>query len=182
MSDDETVQEDAAVQRDENAAVEEPTEVTEGEAPELDAAPAEEESTETEETPDVAALRKEAANHRKKARAAEQERDALASRVEALQRAEVERIVATKADNYMPFADPADFWRGDGVELAALVDEDGNLDAAKVREVASGVLVEHPHWRTFSFGDADAGKGGTPVPSATDQFGDQLQRLGGRAA
>jgi hypothetical protein len=68
---------------------------------------------------------REAAKYRRRLREAEAERDQLAERVEAMQRAEVERLVT--ADSLRPAA----LWAS-GVELADLVADDGIVDAAKV--------------------------------------------------
>lgn len=84
---------------------------------------------------------REAAKYRTKLREAEAQRDTLSGRLEALQRREAERLAAAH------LADGADLWRGDGVELAALLDDDGNLDPAKVAENAAATLESHPHWK-----------------------------------
>lgn len=84
---------------------------------------------------------REAAKYRTKLREAEAQRDTLSGRLEALQRREAERLAAAR------LADGADLWRGDGVELAALLDDDGNLDPAKVSEHAAATLESHPHWK-----------------------------------
>jgi hypothetical protein len=108
---------------------------------------------------DPAALRKEAASYRRKLRDTETSRDALAERVSVLQRGEAERIAAAAAEGFRPLSDGRDIWRHDGVELGAMLDDDGNVDAAKVREVVLEVAAAHPGWRVHSFGSADAGKG-----------------------
>lgn len=83
---------------------------------------------------------KEAARYRRRLREAEGERDTLAERLAALQRTEAERIGAEH------LADAADLWR-DGTDIAALLDDDGHLDPAKVAEAAARVAAAHPHWR-----------------------------------
>lgn len=108
---------------------------------------------------DPAALRKEAAGHRRKLRDAEAERDTLAQRVSVLQRGEAERIAAAAAEGFRPLSDGRDVWRHDGVELVAMLDADGNVDPAKVREVVLEVAAAHPGWLASSFGSADAGRG-----------------------
>lgn len=82
---------------------------------------------------------KEAAKYRTRLREVEGERDALTDRLATLQRREAERLAADQ------LADPADLWR-DGVELAALLDDDGNLDASKVAEAAGATVAQHRHW------------------------------------
>lgn len=72
----------------------------------------------------------EAAKLRKRAQAAETERDTLTARVQAMQRAEVERHAAAT------LAKPAGLWVS-GVDLAELLDDSGDVDPAKVREAAT---------------------------------------------
>lgn len=67
---------------------------------------------------------REAAKYRRRLRAAEAERDALKGTVEAMQRAEVERLAT--ADGLKPAA----LWAG--AELAGLLGDDGTVDGAKV--------------------------------------------------
>ena len=88
--------------------------------------------------PDIAALRKEAASHRTKARAAEAERDKLAGLVTSMQRNEVERLAEQK------MASAEDLWSR--VELAELLDADGAIDYARVTETVDRILTERPHW------------------------------------
>jgi hypothetical protein len=85
------------------------------------------------------AANKEAAKWRTKFRAAERERDDLAARLTTLQRGEAERVAGTH------LTDGADLWR-DGAELDAVLDEAGNVDPAKVAEVAAAVAAHHPHY------------------------------------
>jgi hypothetical protein len=108
---------------------------------------------------DPAALRKQAASYRRRLRDTETERDTLADRVSVMQRGEAERIAAAAAEGFRPLSDGRDVWRHDGVELGAMLDDDGNVDAAKVREVVLEVAAAHPGWRVHSFGSADAGRG-----------------------
>ncbi|SDD18388.1 hypothetical protein [Actinokineospora iranica] len=79
----------------------------------------------------------EAAKYRRQLRAAETERDQLAGVVEGLQRAEVERIAATRLDV------AADVWRF-GAELSELVTDTGVIDTAKVDDVLRGILDQRP--------------------------------------
>lgn len=83
---------------------------------------------------------KEAAKYRRRAKAAEAERDRLAERVTVLQRAEVERLAAAK------LADGQDVWR-DGAELAGLLDDNGDVDTSKVDRLIASLVDAHRHWR-----------------------------------
>lgn len=64
---------------------------------------------------------------------------ALTARVEHMQRNEVQRLVADR------LADPADVWR-DGAQLADVLDENGDVDPAKVNDLVGGLLQAHKHW------------------------------------
>lgn len=92
-----------------------------------------------EDRPDTPDAVKEARKYRRRAQTAEAERDALKTRLEVLQRGEVERLVADR------LADPADVWR-DGATLDNLLDEDGNIDPRRVDELTSSLLAAHSHW------------------------------------
>lgn len=81
----------------------------------------------------------EAARYRRRLRDTETERDTLKARLETLQRGEVERLIADR------FADPADIWR-DGATLDILLDDDGNIDAKRVTDLATSLLDSHQHW------------------------------------
>lgn len=93
----------------------------------------------TADSRDRAAANKEAAKYRTRLREVEGERDQLTERLATLQRGQAEAL----AREYL--ADPADLWR-DGVELNALLDDDGNLDPGKVAEVAQATVAAHRHW------------------------------------
>ncbi len=67
----------------------------------------------------------EAAKWRRQLRETEAERDTLRSRVEAMQRSEVERLAAGR------LAKPASLWAA-GAQLADLLTEDGDVDPEKV--------------------------------------------------
>jgi hypothetical protein len=81
----------------------------------------------------------EAAKYRRRLRDTESERDTLKARLENFQRGEVERLAAAK------ITDPADVWR-DGARVADVLDDDGNIDAAKVDGLVNGLVAQHPHW------------------------------------
>lgn len=70
----------------------------------------------------------EAARYRTQLRDAEAERDTLRGRVETMQRAEVERLAADAK-----LTVPSAVWRA-GVELADLLDDEGNLDPDKASD------------------------------------------------
>jgi len=156
-----------AVNEPETETAEEPAEDVERIEPEAEShdAPSE----------DVAVVRKEAAGYRRKLRDAEGARDALAGRLEALQRAEVERIAAQSAEGYRPLSDGGDVWRHEGVVLGAMLDDDGNVDPAKVRATAAEVGGAHPGWRVHSWGSADAGRGASIAREPNQDFADALR-------
>jgi hypothetical protein len=100
---------------------------------------------------------------RRRAQAAEAERDQLAARVETLTRNEIQRLVADK------LADPADVWR-DGATVGDLLADDGSVDAEKVDGLVAGLLETHGHWgipapKTASRYSMPA-SGSTPQPTA----------------
>ena len=99
-------------------------------------------STEADDSGDSAKLRREAARYRRSLRDTEVERDNLRDRLTLLQRAEVERLAS--GDDGL--AVPGDLWLS-GVDLASLLDGDGNVDLAQVREAVAKVLDDRPHWR-----------------------------------
>ncbi len=79
---------------------------------------------------------REAAAYRRRLRDTEAERDALAGRVEALQRREAERIAAEH------LADPTDLWLLDD-DLGALL-TDGDVDLTKVVAAAKAITATRP--------------------------------------
>lgn len=82
-----------------------------------------------ESIPEQDSGNREAAKYRTRLREVEKERDTLSERVTALQRAEIERIAGTKLEK------PAGLWAS-GVELADLLDENGDVDVEKVTAAA----------------------------------------------
>lgn len=68
---------------------------------------------------------REAAKYRRRLRDTEGERDGLREQLDGMRRAEVERIAGAKINK------PAALWAG-GVQLADLLDDQGNIDAGKV--------------------------------------------------
>jgi hypothetical protein len=98
---------------------------------------------------EVRSLRSEAKQYRLRAKAAEQERDALRTRVDASDRREVERLAADRLQN------ASDFWLT--TQLADLRDEEGGIDADKVSERVEQVLADRPHWRKSAPADFSSG-------------------------
>jgi hypothetical protein len=96
-------------------------------------------SADTAENGDDRGGNREAAKYRRQLRDAEAQRDDLSDRLATLQRREAERLAAEH------LADGADMWRG-GLDLAALLDGDGNLDPNKVADAAHATRKAHPHW------------------------------------
>lgn len=85
-------------------------------------------TTEVEPTTEDSKVGQEAAKYRRRLREAEAERDALTTRLEQLQRAEVERL----AGEHLQKA--AGLWAT--TSLADMLDEEGNIDPAKVTSAA----------------------------------------------
>lgn len=84
--------------------------------------------TDTTNTPEPQSNRE--ARYRRQLRDTEAERDRLAARVEALQRAEVERLAAKTIQK------PSAIWAAQ-TQLADLLDDDGAVDPQKVTKAAS---------------------------------------------
>jgi hypothetical protein len=82
---------------------------------------------------------REAAKYRRQLRDVEAQRDQLGERLAAMQRGQAETLAREH------LADGADMFR-DGLELAELLDDDGNLDPAKVTAAAKAASKAHPHW------------------------------------
>ncbi len=79
----------------------------------------------------------EAARYRRRLRDTETERDGLVERLAGYQRREVERIAGEA------LARPGDVWL-DGADVGAVLDDEGQVDANKVAEVAASVLDGRP--------------------------------------
>jgi hypothetical protein len=94
------------------------------------------EATDRATEPGDQGANREAAKYRRQLRAAESERDALAQRVEAMQRQEIERIAGTEHR----LTEPAALW-ATGTQLADLLTEDGLIDPAKVKIAAEGAVT-----------------------------------------
>jgi hypothetical protein len=107
---------------------------------------------------DIAAVRREAAGYRTKLRETEGERDKLAERLKVAHRTEVKRLAA----EHLAAGD--DIFRDDAVDLAALLNDEGDVDAGRVGIVAAEVVERQPHWkrRPAPAGGADGNKGVAP--------------------
>ncbi|RUP35019.1 MAG: hypothetical protein EKK51_00225 [Mycolicibacterium sp.] len=103
-------------------------------------------TTDTTESPN-----KEAAKWRTKLRDTEAERDGLATRLETMQRAEAERLAAQH------LANGADLWLT-GTTLTDMLDDNGNLDPAKITTAATTLGADRPHWRCTASSAAPAGE------------------------
>lgn len=91
--------------------------------------------------PDAAA--RDVAKYRKRAQAAEKERDQLGERLTRMQRAEAERLAAER------LKDGTDLWR-DGAQLADLLSDEGDIDSDKIAAVTQTLVTAHPHWRKLA--------------------------------
>lgn len=120
----------------------------------------------------------EAARYRHRLRAAEAERDAVAGRLEVMQRGEAERLAASK------LADPQDLWR-DGAQLADVVDDSGRIDADKLNGLIGTVLEAHKHWARMTHpaaapaSEVTANGRVTSGTGAADSFEDAFRPRGG---
>lgn len=107
--------------------------------------------------PDEGANR-EAAKYRTKLRETEAQNATLTGRLEAMQRREVERLASADLDT------PEDLWLTD-VGLGTLLDDDGQVDEAKVSAAVTTVLQGRPGWRRPSPVTYDGGaRSNPPVP------------------
>jgi len=93
--------------------------------------------TDTPPTSEGTEANAEAARYRRRLRDVETERDGLNTRVEKMQRGQVERMVADR------LAQPGDLFAF-GVSLDDLRDEDGEVDEGLVETALYGVLGERP--------------------------------------
>lgn len=101
-------------------------------------------SDDTDTGEDRRSANADAAKYRKRAQAAETERDSLAERLTRMQRAEAERLAGQRLGK------GTDLWAG-GIELAALLDETtGELSPVLLDQAVTTVLAQHPHWRSHA--------------------------------
>lgn len=113
-----------------------------------------------DESDPAAKARGEAAKYRTRLREAETERDALASRVATLQRAEVARLAGEK------LAQGTDVFDIGRTELADVLDADGNVDPALVGERVTELLASRPGLAAPVTTWPDVGQGKPPAPPA----------------
>jgi hypothetical protein len=98
------------------------------------------------------------ARYRVERNEARTERDALAQRVERMQRAEVERLAADGLSH------PADLFSLSGNAMADYLTQDGDVDADKVAADVAAILAERPGLQKPKFPagyDPTQGYGGT---------------------
>lgn len=114
----------------------------------------------------------EAKKYRKRAQAAEAERDQLRTRLDTLQRAEVGRLASTHGEK---IHNTEDLFEIGGVVLEDLKDDDGNLDPAKVAASLEALHTERPYlfvekrFPNLMQGERDTIKGRTTWASALKQ-------------
>lgn len=115
-------------------------------------------------------LNAEAAKYRVRAREAETALAAAQARIEAMQTREVERLAGKH------LAQPADLFALSGKTLADLLDDNGDVDAERVAEVAAAVLAARPGLRPNDrLVDLTQGLGGNP-PKTKPSFDDLFKR------
>lgn len=117
------------------------------------------EAPEVEPTTEEAPKGNREARYRVERNEARAERDALAQRVERMQRAEVERLASDGLSH------PADLFSLSGNELADYLTDDGDVDAEKVAADVAAILAERPGLQRPKFPagfDPTQGTGGRP--------------------
>jgi hypothetical protein len=90
---------------------------------------------------DPAKLRREAAAYRTRLRESEADAKRLAERVREMQKANIEGSVSGPGR----LADPSDLWLTTKVD--DLLDEDGAINAEKVKAALDQTLADHPAWK-----------------------------------
>ena len=103
-------------------------------------APIEESPPEDDLDPADRKLSEEAARYRVAARAAKTELVVAQARIAELQRAEINRAVATKLHS------SDDFWIAPGVDLDQFI-TDGEIDFEAVNAKADEIIAARPHWK-----------------------------------
>lgn len=107
---------------------------------------------------------REAVKYRRRLREAESQRDALAARLEASQRREIERLAAES------LAQPGDLFDVGGKDVPTFVTADGEIDAAAVTEAVAALLAERPGLHKdarVQWPDSGAGRRGHSSPAGT---------------
>jgi hypothetical protein len=129
--------------------------------------------TDTTQAPEIDSTTEEPQKSNKEARyrvernEARAERDALAERVQRMQRAEVERLASDALSH------PGDLFSLSGNELADYLNEDGDVDAEKVAADVTAILAERPGLRKHTPGyDPSHGLGGRPQPKREPTLAD----------
>lgn len=131
------------------------------------------ETTEHDETggDDAARARREAKNLRDRLRSTEGERDGLAGRLEAMQRAEVARLAGDT------LARGEDLVEIGGLTLTDLLGEHGDVDPARVSAAAERLTADRGYLRRRRFqGSADGGAQGGNTITAEPSWNDALRR------
>ncbi len=128
----------------------------------------------------IAALSREAAGRRRQLREAEErvreievERDALRAQLDARDRQEVERLVATAEGWGTRLRNAGDLWMIEP-DLSAFRDEEGALDPARVRAVVGRIAQERPHWVEVNQVPFDGGVR-QPIPAPGPSIGQALK-------
>jgi hypothetical protein len=110
------------------------------------------------------------ARYRVERNEARAERDALAGRVERMQRTEVERLASEHLST------PSDLFSLSGNELDDYLTEDGDVDAGKVAADLAAILAERPGLRKLMPGyDPSQGLGGRPMAKREPTLADLLK-------
>ncbi|MDV6310264.1 hypothetical protein R4227_22265 [Gordonia amicalis] len=111
------------------------------------------------------------ARYRVERNEARTERDALAERVQRMQRTEVERVAGEH------LAQAGDLFTLSGKDLAEYLTESGDVDTAKVSTDVAALLAERPGLRKSAPAfDPTQGTGGPPKPMApTPSWGTMFQ-------
>ncbi|WP_051515429.1 hypothetical protein [Candidatus Blastococcus massiliensis] len=100
----------------------------------------------------------EAARYRRRLRDVENERDGLAARVESFRRADAERAASQL------LANPSDLWLF--AQPADVLDDAGDVDETRVRELATAVVSERPGLGIPRVQIVDMGQGRRVAPTS----------------
>lgn len=123
-------------------------------------APTDPAADENDTDPRIAKAGKEAARYRRELRATETERDALAGRIDRMDRADFERQAVAAG-----VLDPHDLELV--TDLAKMRDENGDLSPDLVKAHLRAVQKDRPHWFSPTHTIVPGGpQGGPPAPSA----------------
>lgn len=131
------------------------------------------ESPGTETTSETDPTAREAVKYRRRLREAESERDALAARLQAAQRREIERLAAES------LAQPGDLFDVGGKDVPTFVTADGEIDAAAVTEAVAALLAARPGLHKdarVQWPDSGAGRRGHSSPAEGTTWTEVLKR------